>query len=317
MDHPNGAARAPATPGYYRNIPIADYHAGPGVSKSQLDLVDKAPALLEWSRNAPRDEEASAAVDTGQALHTLVLEPERFALEYAEDFKAPANAISRVDEMKDALDYRGIAYTSKDTLPVLERKLLEFDPEAPVLSRLRKAWADELGTRTVLTATEARKLRLMRESILAHPFARALIEAPGDVEASTYWIDPETGVLCRKRDDKLVLLGDRRIPIDLKITADIGEFWRAVDDYRYDVQDAWYREGHEQHHGARPDGFLFVAVSSQRDAGRYPVRVIGLPPELLERGRARARANLNTYARCKASGQWPGVETLTRPAWAR
>lgn len=45
------------TPGIYHDISNEDYHAGDGVSKSQLDMVAKNPALLKWVKAAPEDEE--------------------------------------------------------------------------------------------------------------------------------------------------------------------------------------------------------------------------------------------------------------------
>lgn len=313
----NPTAGAPSAPGYYLGIPNAAYHAGPGVSKSQLDLVHVAPALLQWSQNAPRDEEARAAVDLGTALHTTLLEPDRFAEDYVTEFQPPAGAIVSTDDLKLALDERGIGYSSKDTKPSLTRKLLDMDPDAPVLDRLREAWQTELDGREILTASDVRKLRLMRESVMAHPFARALLEADGDVEASTYWIDPITGLLCRKRVDKLVRLGQRRILLDVKSTAELARFGFSIDEYRYHVQDAFYREGYERHHGEPPDGFVFLVVGSQRDAGRYPVRTFNLTPEEVAAGRAEFRADLDTFARCRDSGNWPGLETISRPHWRR
>lgn len=309
---------APAAPGYYPHVPNALYHAGPGVSKSQLDYVHLTPALLEWSRTAPRDEDARAAVDLGDGFHALTLEPDRFHAEYAVEFKAPAGAIVTADEVKMACDERGVAYLAKDSKQALIRKLLDIDPGAPVLERLREQWEGKLDGRRVLTVEESRKLQLMRDSAMAHPFARALLEADGDVEASTYWIDPETGMLCRCRNDKLVRLpGGARILLDVKITADIDSFGAAVEEYRYHVQDAFYSEGYERHWGAPPDGFVFLAVSNKRDAGRFPVRCFSLHPEDKLAGRNEFRADLNTYAECVRTGRWPGVETVTRPSWAR
>lgn len=64
-------------PGIYFDISNEDYHAGDGVSKSQLDMVAKNPALLKWVQAAPEDEEKKSALDMGTALHCLLLEPWR------------------------------------------------------------------------------------------------------------------------------------------------------------------------------------------------------------------------------------------------
>ncbi|KJY06323.1 Exodeoxyribonuclease 8 [Morganella morganii] len=44
-------------PGIYDDISNDDYHNGPGISKSQLDLIEQSPADFIWQRNAPVDEE--------------------------------------------------------------------------------------------------------------------------------------------------------------------------------------------------------------------------------------------------------------------
>lgn len=59
------------------------YLHGEGVSKSQLDLIDKSPALFQWNLNAPEDPEKKSALNLGDATHALLLLPERFITEYA------------------------------------------------------------------------------------------------------------------------------------------------------------------------------------------------------------------------------------------
>lgn len=310
--------QAPAEPGYYLNLPNHLYHSGPGVSKSQLDYVAHAPALLQWSRSAPRDDEARAAVDIGDAFHAMALEPHRLEAEYVGEFVPPPDALVTVDQVKAFMDAHGIGYAAKDSKGTLVEKLLDMEPDAPVLDRLRSDWEAKVGGRTVLTASEMRKVRLMHASAMAHPFARLLLEADGDVEPSIYWIDPETGELCRVRPDKLVRLPNgMRILLDVKTSGEIDRFASSIEDYRYHVQDALYCEGYERHFDAPPDAFVFLVVSTQRNAGRYPVRCFVLPNEDKLAGRKAFRDDLNRYAECKRTGQWPGIETIARPEWAR
>lgn len=55
-----------------------EYHAGPGVSKSQLDQIAESPATYIWAKNAPLDQEKLKAFDMGSAIHCLLLEPDEF-----------------------------------------------------------------------------------------------------------------------------------------------------------------------------------------------------------------------------------------------
>lgn len=263
-------------PGYYRNIPNDQYHAGPGVSKSLLDYVRHAPALVQWVRNAPRDDQAETAVDVGDAFHALLTEPDRFKREYlvAPEFNRRSNAGKAA--------YESFLYDARG--------------------------------KTVLTAEEYRKLRLMRESTYAHPWARMFLEEPADTEACIYWTDPETGLLCRCRMDRR--LTKRPIILDVKTTADMDRFAASIEEYRYHVQDAFYSEGYLRHFGERP-AFIFLVVSTTRSAGRYPVRMFSLKEEDKAEGREEFRADLGTYAECERRGTWPGIESITRPPWKK
>ncbi|WP_129141489.1 PD-(D/E)XK nuclease-like domain-containing protein [Modicisalibacter coralii] len=264
-------------PGYYPAMPNDEYHGGPGVSKTQLDLLHQCPALLQWSRLAPEDEEKTKALDMGDACHALVLEPHRFGEEYA------------------------------------------IGPDAPRNTKAGKeAWAafeEQAGERTVLTHAEGRKAHLIRDSVMAHPFARQLIEARGDVEASIYWNEASTGHLARCRPDKT--LSQYGWIVDLKTTADLKKFHRSFYDYRYHVQDAFYSDGYAAHFGEAPAGFLFIVVSTSIDCGRYPVRIFCLDEDAKRSGRNDYLADMATYARCMDTGEWPGIETLSLPWWAK
>lgn len=144
-------------PGIYFDISNEDYHAGDGVSKSQLDMVAKNPALLKWVQAAPEDEEKKSALDMGTALHCLLLEHGEF-------------------------DKRFIVS------PKFERRTKQGKADEEAFLRD----IADMGI-SVLDAEQWRKLELMRDSAMAHPAARWMLEAPGYCEASMYWNDEETG----------------------------------------------------------------------------------------------------------------------------
>ncbi len=192
-------------PGIYFDISNEDYHAGDGVSKSQLDMVAKNPALLKWVQAAPEDEEKKSALDMGTALHCLLLEPGEF-------------------------DKRFIVS------PKFDRRTKQGKADEEAFLRD----VADMGI-TVLDAEQWRKLELMRDSAMAHPAARWMLEAPGYCEASMYWNDEETGELCRIRPDKW--LNEHNVIVDVKKVADMDRFARHIEEFRYHVQDAMYREG--------------------------------------------------------------------------
>lgn len=76
-------------PGIYDNISNADYHGGPGISKSGLDLIAKSPAHYFYAANVANDNERAptAAQAFGTAFHALLLEPEEFKKTYAVELK--------------------------------------------------------------------------------------------------------------------------------------------------------------------------------------------------------------------------------------
>ncbi|NIG12967.1 exodeoxyribonuclease VIII [Pantoea sp. Al-1710] len=263
-------------PGVYFSLSNADYHQGEGISKSQLDDIALSPAVYQWRKDAPEDEEKKDALNMGTALHCALLEPDQFDERFIclPDFNRRTNA-GKADE---------------------------------------KAFREETQAsgKTILTAESWRKLSLMRDSTFAHPSARWLLEQDGHCEASMYWNDDATQLLCRIRPDKFLI----RMPliIDVKKVADMSRFPRHVAEFRYHVQDAFYREGFRQSYGENPM-FVFIAVSETIDCGRYPVRVYSLTAYDVEVGTHLFRQDLQTYARARALNEFGGVEEITRPEW--
>jgi exodeoxyribonuclease VIII len=70
-------------PGIYEGLSNADYHGGPGVSKSILDLVRRSPAHAKSAKDTPPSErKTTPAQAIGTAFHALVLEPKLFVSEF-------------------------------------------------------------------------------------------------------------------------------------------------------------------------------------------------------------------------------------------
>ncbi|TDB42645.1 PD-(D/E)XK nuclease-like domain-containing protein [Photorhabdus luminescens] len=266
-------------PGIYYDISNEDYHLGPGVSKSQLDAIAINPAFLQWMKKAPMDEEKIKALDMGTALHCLLLEPDQFSNRFIEapEFNRRTNQ-GKADEK-------------------------EFLSQCSNTGKI------------VMDYEQHRKLKIMRDSAMAHPGARYLLDAEGHCETSIYWNDIETGELCRIRPDKF--LKEKLLIVDVKKVDDINRFSRHIEEFRYHVQAAMYCEGFKQHFGQSPS-FAFIAVSESIDCGRYPVRLFVLDDDDHDVGYSLFRRDIETYHKCKTSDNWGlGFEVIQRPAWAR
>ncbi|HFU7888899.1 TPA: exodeoxyribonuclease VIII [Escherichia coli] len=265
-------------PGIYYGISNENYHAGPGVSKSQLDDIADTPALYLWRKNAPVDTTKTKTLDLGTAFHCRVLEPEEFSNRFivAPEFNRRTNAGK--EEEKAFL--MKCASTGK----------------------------------TVITAEESRKIELMYQSVMALPLGQWLVESAGHAESSIYWEDPETGILCRCRPDKII--PEFHWIMDVKTTADIQRFKTAYYDYRYHVQDAFYSDGYEAQFGVQPT-FVFLVASTTIECGRYPVEIFMMSEEAKLAGQLEYHRNLRTLADCLNTDEWPAIKTLSLPRWAK
>lgn len=155
----------------------------------------------------------------------------------------------------------------------------------------------------------------MRDSVLMHPSASVLFAA-GKAEQSHFWLDEITGELCKKRDDWYNT--DHEVIVDLKTTSDASReaFLRAVVNFRYDLQEAYYREGSRQTDTPVQE-FIFVVVENTPP---YAVAIYTLPEELKHKGDIMWRRALDTLHECKITDTWPGypteIQVLDCPKWA-
>ena len=265
-------------PGIYYGISNENYHAGPGVSKSQLDDIADTPALYLWRKNAPVDTTKTKTLDLGTAFHCRVLEPEEFSNRF---IVAP-----------------------------------EFNRRTNAGKEEEKAFLMECAStgKMVITAEEGRKIELMYQSVMALPLGQWLVESAGHAESSIYWEDPETGILCRCRPDKII--PEFHWIMDVKTTADIQRFKTAYYDYRYHVQDAFYSDGYEAQFGVQPT-FVFLVASTTIECGRYPVEIFMMGEEAKLAGQLEYHRNLRTLADCLNTDEWPAIKTLSLPRWAK
>jgi hypothetical protein len=145
----------------------------------------------------------------------------------------------------------------------------------------------------------------MAEAVRQHPIAGGLF-APGTgrAELSLFWTDRETGVRCRVRPDWLKELPGLVLAADYKSCRDANPeaVSRAIRDYSYHQQDAFYTDGIWA--ALDPADVRFVFAFQSKTAP-YLITVRELAQQDRDIGRARNQRALRLYADCQRTGIWP------------
>jgi hypothetical protein len=149
-------------PGVFDGMPAEQYFAVEALSQSGATKLLRSPAHYKLDRD--KRSEPTAAMQFGTAVHTGVLEPDRFA--------ATVVAAPKVDRRTNA----GKAEWS--------------------------AFVESSVGRIVLDRADYDAARRCVDAVLAHPGARALLDGARR-EVSAFWLDPKYNIPCKARFDAL------------------------------------------------------------------------------------------------------------------
>ena len=272
--------------GIVSGISNEEYHSGPGISKSGLDLIHQQSPLHYWAAYVDPQREArkeTAAFRLGNAIHTAILERDTYT--------------DRYTVIPDGIDRRTKA--GKELYDALV--------------------AEAAANGATLISPEENDTALrIASNALTHPLAKSIFST-GVAEQSVFWTDAETGILCKCRPDWLIDPNPNYAVLDVKSTADASPdgFMRSAYNYGYHRAAAWYLDGVEAATGNKPDAFMFLAVEK---TAPFAVAFYYADDAMIELGRRECRAALRTYAECLNSGKWPGytdrLVPLGLPRWA-
>ncbi len=180
-----------------------------------------------------------------------------------------------------------------------------------------KAWRAE-QTRIVVDAGQMAAAMAQAARLRALPELSALL-ADGVGESSAFWIDEQSGELCKCRPDLVSPAGDGVVIVDGKTCQDASPdgFAKSIWNYRYHLQAAWYADGYERATGTKVHGFVFAAVES---VWPHQGAAYMLGDDVMDAARRENRRLLNLYAQCKKTGIWPGyaqtISLIQLPRWA-
>lgn len=227
------------------------------------------------------EREETTAFDFGTACHSAILEPNTFE---ARTLRGPA-------------DRRGNKWTDAQAEATNTGKLL-------------------------LTAGDYDDVLEVRDTIHADRWLNEIITGGQPlVEQSAFW-DQQVGddtVYCRCRPD--LIRADLGLMLDLKTTADASSrsFAKAVADYGYHAQEAFYTKGWMAAGGCAINATVFLAIEKKKP---FAYQVIELRPSAVAEGWAAMERALETYAACRRDGVWRGysveggVVEMDLPRWA-
>ena len=257
-------------------LPRDQYDAISAVSITRLKELRRSPQHYQWALAHPRE---TGALTLGIATHVAVLEPERFASEFA-----------------------------------IWDKRTESGRASPRNGKVWDAFQELHANRTILTAEESRLANAIAKAVRFNEVANRYLAA-GDPEVSLQWdID---GRACKGRIDWLTKIDGEAYLVGLKTTRDCRHFAFGSQAAKLDyaLQWAWYMDGYERITGAIPRMIEIVVES----APPFAVATYRIENDILLQGRDNYRELLKILAECEAKDEWPGPvvgeQVLTLPSW--
>lgn len=220
------------------------------------------------------------------------------------------------EDREGLLSTRG---TTQELVEILKGEGVEVQMWSDLVAEHEVANEDK----ETITEEEAAEVEAIRAAVQAHPVASKLLnEEDGEAELSCFWTDPKTGLELRCRPDfwnkKLNII------VDLKTSRDASYegFCKSINDWRYHVQEAFYRDGinetiKQAKLGIKPvSKFVFVVIEP---VAPYAIGVYTIDPLSQKIGQIEYRKNLDTLAECLEKDEWPGypvqVQTAGLPEW--
>lgn len=164
--------------------------------------------------------------------------------------------------------------------------------------------------KTPLLTADWLQAKTMRDAILAHPVAKAMLTGH-TAEQSIFW--EEDGLKLKVRPDLLNhgIIGDLKTCRD----ANPNTFGKTAADLGYFQSAALYQDGVELVTGERrPFRFILAEKSAP-----WLVSVVELDENALEYGRMMNDRAKRIYRECVANNHWPGypeTEPVSLPGWA-
>lgn len=276
-------------PGFYHGMSFAEYARVDALNWHTLEPYRKSPLHGRWAELVEGD--STDALEDGEAFHCAILEPERFAKDYA--------VMPNFEGHHNSAAYK--AHKAK--------------------------WLEQHKGQVDIDADDLASYNAMQKAVREHPVAGKIMQCKGRNEIGIVW--EFNGRLLKARLDTVrrvpIGLIDLAAPnptaecivvVDFKTTRAIGVrlINKAIADYGYGGQLAMQYDGLRALNPADVVPLL-IAVSKPpkaTDRGPYDVVVCDMRPRL-DAGRGLYRRLLNKYVACEKAQSWPGTSNYVVP----
>lgn len=260
-------------PEIHSDIDIESYHNDYG-SISSSWLKEGLKSMYKFLRYPFREkEQRSDASKIGTIVHTRILEPLNFSMQYhvlrKSDLPFPNSTMAKTENKE---------YVKK--IKDLGKEIIDSDLSA--------------------------NIDIMYNSIIANELLSKYLSM-GKVEQSLYWNDAGTGLPMKTRPDLFVELSNGTIVVlDIKTTESAypNDFASSVARYNYPLQAAIQIDGVEAVTQKQVSSYFYIAIEKS-----YPFEycIYRLLPDDIAFGRSQYREILGQILNCIQNDTWPMI----------
>ncbi len=227
-----------------------EYHSSDRLSSSSVKLIGKSIADFE----SPREYKESFTL--GTAVHTAVLEPEKFD-----------------STVKVKPKFSGTGSVAK-----------------------KKEWEDENKECLLITETDLKKVGMIKKNLFESELTSEILHANSLIERTFYWQDSDSKLNLQCRPDLINIYNDKLVVWDLKTTSkrleDPKKFLWDSKEFGYHISAAFYLDGITRATGVECYDFYLITAET---VPPYLNRVFRISDYSLQEGRDFYKKALNKY----------------------
>ncbi len=198
--------------------------------------------------------EDTPAMAFGRALHDAVLEPETFTDRYTQE---PTGINKRTKAGREEYEI----------------------------------FLKENSGKTILSNTDQTTIMTMTKKLREHKIFEMMLK-DARIEHSIFWEDPGTGITCKCRPD--IFIEKEGVVVDLKTSVDASfhSFRKAIVNYSYDKQGAFYLDGVSAITEQTFKDFILVVIEKKPPHG---IAIYNLVEPVIDAGRQLYKQDLQKY----------------------